>query len=150
MLVVWRIVTTRFASTAFSGEGARRYGGRWNRKGVPMVYTSGSRSLAMLGMLVQDTPLRAHYVLIPATVPAQVAIEHQSPDELPPDWRDVAARERLQEIGSAWARESRSAVMAVPSAVVPAESNYLLNPLHPAFARIRIGRPEEFLTDPRL
>ena len=102
MLTVWRLVTARFAQTAFSGEGAKRYGGRWNRKGVPMVYTSGSRSLAMLEMLVQDNPLRAHYVAIPATIPARVVIERLSPDDLPPDWRDPAAREQLQAIGTAW------------------------------------------------
>ena len=150
MLTVWRLVTARFAQTAFSGEGAKRYGGPWNRKGVPMVYTSGSRSLAMLEMLVQDNPLRAHYVVIPATIPTRLAIERLSPDDLPPDWRDPAGCEQLRAIGTAWARERRSAVLAVPSAVIPAESNYLLNPLHPSFARIGVGVPEELVTDLRL
>ena len=59
MLTVWRLVTARFADSAFSGEGARLYGGRWNRKGVPIVYTAGSQSLVMLEILVQDEPLRA-------------------------------------------------------------------------------------------
>ena len=67
--VLWRLVTPRFARTAFSGEGARLYGGRWNRKGVPMVYTAGSLSLAVLEMLVQDEPLRARYRTIAATLP---------------------------------------------------------------------------------
>lgn len=61
MLTVWRLVTARLAKTAFSGEGARLYGGRWNRKGIRMAYTAGSQSLAMLEMLVQDEPLRARY-----------------------------------------------------------------------------------------
>lgn len=60
----WRLTTARHAHTAFTGEGARRYGGRWNAKGVPVVYTAGSLSLAMLEMLVQDQPLRARYVAI--------------------------------------------------------------------------------------
>ena len=150
MLTVWRLVTARFTQTAFSGDGAKRYGGRWNRKGVPMVYTSGSQALAMLEMVVQDNSLRARYMVIPAEIPQRIAIERLFPDDLPPDWRDVAAREQLQAIGTAWARELRSAVMAVPSAVVPAELNYLLNPLHPAFSRIRIGEPEELVTDLRL
>jgi RES domain-containing protein len=150
VLTVWRLVTARFAQTAFSGDGAKRYGGRWNRKGVPMVYTSGSQALAMLEMLVQDDPLRARYVVIPAAIPPRVAIERLSPDDLPSGWRDIAGRERLQAIGTAWARERRSAVLAVPSAVVPAELNYLLNPLHPSFSQIRIGEPEELVTDLRL
>ena len=74
MLVVWRLLTARFSQAAFTGEGARLYGGRWNRKGIPMVYTAASQSLAVLEMLVQDEPLRAHYVIIPATLPANLKI----------------------------------------------------------------------------
>ena len=74
MRTVWRLVTARFADTAFSGDGARLYGGRWNRKGVPLVYAAGSQSLAMLEMLVQDEPLRARYVMIRVRIPEQVRI----------------------------------------------------------------------------
>ena len=150
MLTVWRLITARFAQSAFTGEGARRYGGRWNRKGIPLVYTSCSQSLAMLEMLVQDDPLRARYVMIQARIPRGVTIERVAPEALPADWRELAARERLQAIGTAWAVQSSSAVLAVPSAVIPAESNYLLNPLHPAFAKIESGKPQAFVTDLRL
>jgi len=150
MLTVWRLVTARFADSAFTGEGARRYGGRWNRKGVPMVYTAGSQSLAMLEMLVQDEPLRASYVMIPVTLPKSLKIERITPGQLPADWRDIVAREQLQALGGEWARRQSSAVLAVPSAVIPAEINYLLNPLHPAFAKIEIGEPQAFVTDLRL
>ena len=68
MITVWRIVTRRFVTSAFSGEGARLFGGRWNRKGWPVVYTAQSRSLALLEMMVQDDPLRARHALIPATL----------------------------------------------------------------------------------
>jgi RES domain-containing protein len=150
MLTVWRLLTARFADAAFTGEGARLYGGRWNRKGVAMVYTAGSQSLAMLEMLAQDDPLRASYVMIPAVLPAQLRIERIAAGQLDADWRDPRAREQLREIGSDWARRCSSAVLAVPSAVIPSEFNYLLNPLHPAFARIQIGEPTQFVTDPRL
>jgi RES domain-containing protein len=150
MRTVWRLVTGRFAQTAFTGEGARLYGGRWNRKGVPMVYTAGSQSLAMLEMLVQDEPLRARYVMIPATLPTNLKIERIDPEHLPANWRDNAARQALQEIGNQWARRRSSAVLAVPSIVIPAETNYLLNPLHPAFARIAPGEAQAFITDLRL
>lgn len=150
MLVVWRLLTARFARTAFSGEGARLYGGRWNRKGVAMVYTAGSQSLAMLEMLVQDEPLRARYVMISATVPTKLKIERLAPQQLPADWRDPAAREHLQTVGTDWIRRGSSAVLAVPSVVIPAESNYLLNPHHLSFGRIEIGRAQEFVTDLRL
>lgn len=150
MLSVWRLVTARFAKSAFSGEGARRYGGRWNAKGVPLIYTAGSQSLAMLEMLVQDEPLRARYIVIEARIPKRLAIGRIRVEDLPPDWRDPAAREKLREIGSEWAGKGRSAILAVPSAVIPAETNYLLNPLHADFRSIRIGRPQKFVTDVRL
>ena len=150
MLSVWRLVTERFASTAFSGEGARLYGGRWNRKGIALIYTTQSQSLAMLEMLVQDEPLRARYVMIDARIPQAVTIERIKLAELPSDWRDLAAREKLKAIGTKWAEKRSAAVLAVPSAVVPAEFNYLLNPLHADFRRIKIGRPQKIETDPRL
>ena len=149
-MFVWRLLTARFAQSAFSGEGARLYGGRWNRKGVAMVYTAGSQSLAMLEMLVQDEPLRARYVMVAATLPKNLKIERIGSGQLPADWRDLKARERLQAIGTDWARRRSSAVLAVPSVVIPTETNYLLNPPHPAFTRIVIGRAGEFVTDLRL
>jgi len=150
MLTVWRMVTVRFAKSAFSGEGARLYGGRWNRKGIPLVYTSGSQSLAMLEMLVQDEPLRAHYVVIDVRIPKAVAIDRIKVEDLPADWRDVAARDKLQLMGTEWAARQSAAVLAVPSAVVPSETNYLLNPLHLDFRKIKTGRPQKVMTDPRL
>ena len=150
MPTVWRIITRRFADTAFSGEGARRFGGRWNRRGVPVVYTAGSQSLALLEMLVQDEPLRASYLVIPAELPSDLLIEHLPAAHLPPDWRDPASLETLRTLGSDWAAGLTTPVLAVPSAVVPAETNYLLNPRHPDFPRIGIGEPQELVTDLRL
>lgn len=149
-LTVWRLVTRRFADSAFSGEGARLYGGRWNHKGIAMVYTAGSQSLAMLEMLVQDEPLRANYMMIPATLPDTLDIEHIDPTQLPSDWRDPTTRQQLRDIGSDWAKRRDSPVLAVPSAVIPAETNYLLNPAHPTFAEIEIGIAQPFITDLRL
>ncbi len=92
MTIVWRLCTPRFTRTAFSGEGARLYGDRWNRKGVPMVYAAGSLSLAVLEMLVQDEPLRARYRMMGATLPANLKIESITPAHLPASWRNAAAR----------------------------------------------------------
>lgn len=150
MLTVWRLVTARFSGTAFSGDGARLYGGRWNRKGTSIVYTAGSQSLAMLEMLVQDEPLRANYVMIPARLPGNLKMERIAASDLPADWRTLAGREALQKLGTAWALRGSSVVLAVPSAVIPIETNYLLNPHHPSFSRIIIDEAQEFTTDLRL
>lgn len=150
MLTAWRITTARFAASAFSGEGARHYGGRWNPEGYSVVYTAESRSLALLEMLVQDDPLRAHYVLIPARIPGQVRIASIDIAALPADWHALGTRDALRRIGLNWLQSGQSAVLAVPSAVVPAERNYLINPTHPDFARITIGAPETLETDLRL
>jgi RES domain-containing protein len=147
---VWRITTRRFASQAFSGEGARLFGGRWNRVGQAVIYTAESRSLALLEMRVQDEPLRAHYILIPAFLPEAVSIETLGGNALPKDWRTPAAREALQSMGSEWLRQLRSCVLAVPSSVMPAELNFLINPLHPDFKHVALGDPEMLETDMRL
>src|SRR5205823_15082133 len=99
MLSVWRITTAAFARSAFSGEGARLYGGRWNPKVVPMVYTAANQSLAMLEMFIQDQPPRARYVMIEARIPSPVTIERVRVEDLPSDWRDLGTRGKLQAIG---------------------------------------------------
>lgn len=150
MRTVWRITTARFADSAFSGEGARWYGGRWNPKGWEVVYTAESQSLALLELMVQDDPLRAHYVLIAAEIPADMAHTRIEVQQLPEDWRTLGARDVLQDMGAAWLQAATTAVLSVPSALVPAERNYLLNPRHPDFANIRIGPPQSMQTDTRL
>jgi len=149
-LTVWRIVTHRFAASAFSGEGARLFGGRWNRKGEPVVYTAQNRSLAFLEMLVQDEPLRANYLLIPAEIPGDIPRLEIDVEQLPENWRTLESRRNLEEIGSRWLRDARYCVLDVPSVVIPAERNLLLNPAHPDFRRIRIGQPESLESDLRL
>lgn len=150
MRTVWRITTARFAQTAFSGEGARLYGGRWNPKGWEVVYTAESQSLALLELMVQDDPLRAHYVLISAQLPADLPEMRIEVDQLPQDWRNIDARDALQAVGLAWLEGGQTAVLNVPSAVVPAERNLLINPRHPDFSRIVIGEAQSLQTDTRL
>src|ERR1700737_4058559 len=89
MQIVWRITTARFGRSAFSGEGARLYGGRWSPKGGPVVYTAANQSLAMLEMLVQDQPLRARDVMIEARIPSAMPIDRLSIDDLPSGWGEM-------------------------------------------------------------
>lgn len=150
MREVWRITTQRFASTAFSGEGARLYGGRWNPKGFAMIYTAESRALALLEMLVQDDPLQARYMLIPVVIPASIRIETYEAHDLPNDWQSLSSRDALQSLGRTWLQGGTSAVLTVPIAVLPAERNYLINPLHPDFSEIKPGQAAPLDVDLRL
>jgi len=118
--------------------------------GQSVIYTAESRSLAMLEILVQDEPLRAHYVLIPAHLPENISMETLDTNALPGGWRTAAGREALQTLGGEWLQQSRSCVLVVPSAVIPAELNFLINPLHPDFKRISLGEPERLDTNMRL
>jgi RES domain-containing protein len=147
---VWRIAIKRFQR--FDGEGARRYGGRWNHPGNTIVYAAGSLSLAALELFVHvDTDLApANLVAIPADVPDTVRIETIDAADLPRNWRAYPAPEALKDIGTAWAVKGSSAVMAVPSALIPTERNYLLNPKHRDFKRVRIGKSIPFRFDPRM
>lgn len=147
----WRIVKSRHAGTAFDGEGARLYGGRWNSPGTRMVYTSASVSLAVLEVLVhlQDASLLSSYSLIAARF-EEALVESLDRSMLPDGWRSYPAPRELQHIGNEWAKNGRSAVLEVPSAVVERESSYLLNPAHPDFSPVVIGEPELFTFDERL
>lgn len=148
---VWRIVRSRHAEEAFSGEGARRYSGRWHHAGRPAVYTATSRPLALLEILVhvdfEDAP--TDFVLIPADVPGE-CVESLEDDDLPEGWDFLPATEASRDLGSTWLRERHSPGLLVPSVVLPQERNVLLNPLHPDFDRVEIGRPEPLDLDPRL
>lgn len=120
---------------------------------MPAVYTAAHLSLAVLEVLVhvpagEDLP--TDLVAIPADVPDDLRIEDVSVEELPQDWRRTPAPTALADRGTAWLAAARTAVLAVPSAVVPPETNYILNPAHPDFRRIIVGRAEPFDLDPRL
>jgi RES domain-containing protein len=147
---VWRLCKRRQA--AFDGEGARRAGGRWNRRGTAVVYTSETLSLAALELFVHCDPtlLPDDLVAIESEIPEGLAIRRVDAAPLPRDWRRYPAPEALAAIGSDWANGLATAALSVPSAVVLRERNVLLNPAHPDFRKIRVGRPEPFSLDARL
>jgi RES domain-containing protein len=99
---------------------------------------------------LDDDDLGKDYVGIPADIPDSVEITRIRLTDLPRKWRSLPRPQALADLGSRWAAARDTAVLAVPSAIIPHELNYLLNPLHPHFKRIRIGRPEPFSFDPRL
>jgi RES domain-containing protein len=149
--VVWRIVQRKFIKTAFAGEGARLFGGRWNSPGRAVIYTAQSQALAALEILVHldSEKLLRHYLAIPVTIPPHL-IERLSPSSLPKNWRVYPAPDSTRTIGDAWVARATLPVLQVPSVVIPSESNFLLNTAHRQFSKLRIGDPVPFLFDPRL
>jgi RES domain-containing protein len=148
--VAWRIVKQKLVRMAFSGEGARRYGGRWNSKGIAVVYTAESQSLAALEILVhaESPELLQDYVAIPVSIDPEF-IARVDISALPKDWRAYPAAHAVRAMGDDWVARGASAVLRVPSVVIPSESNFLLNPAHRDFAKLKIGEPAAFEFDPR-
>jgi RES domain-containing protein len=147
---VWRIASA--AHAAFDGEGARRYGSRWTPRGVPAVFTSATLSLAALERFVHtDSDLEpADLVAIPIEISDDIAIEFVDVETLTTGWRTFPPPPALSVIGEQWLRASRTAILSVPSVVIPHERNLVLNPMHRDFARLSIGRSEPFSFDPRM
>jgi RES domain-containing protein len=151
VITAWRIVKARHATNAFDGEGARLEGGRWNSPGSPMVYTAGSAALAALEMLVhlgRSATLPA-YVLIACSF-EETLVSRLDRSRLPARWRSYPAPPELQLLGDAWLKSNSSAVLEVPSAVIPTDPNYLLNPGHRDFTSVGVSLPEPFQFDLRL
>ncbi len=150
MRQAWRIVKEKYAATAFSGEGAARGGGRWNSRGTWMVYTSGTLSLAALETLVHLNP-PVHFKYVTFRIGFDEAlVERMTAASLPAGWREEPVPPLSKEMGDLWVKQGRSAVLELPSVIIPGESNYLLNPAHPDFKKITLGKPELFSFDPRL
>ena len=148
-IAAWRIVPALRIAEAFTGEGARLYGGRWNSPGVAIVYTSATRSLAVLETRVHiNPPLPVKYVIYEVEIDGAL-VENISAGKLPTGWDAEPPGPASMEIGNRWTKDRRSAVLAVPSAIT-GETNYLLNPAHVDFKKVKIGKPEPFTFDSRL
>ena len=149
---IWRICGRRYAKRAYDGRGARRLGGRWNRRGDAVVYASPALSLASLELFVNLRPANVppDLVAVPAILSDDVSSERWEIASLPRNWRDVPPPETIQHLGSRWIHSLRTAALFVPSIVIPEEFNVLLNPVHPDYARLEVGRPRKFQFDARM
>jgi RES domain-containing protein len=148
-VIVWRIVRPVYAANPLSGLGAAQSGSRWNSRGVRMAYTSTSRALAVLEALVHVT--REYFphdaVLLPIEIPDNLI---EVMPELPEGWDEIPYSPSARLAGDRWIKSGASLALRVPSAVLPAESNVLINPAHPQFGLIRLGEPESRVFDGRL
>ncbi|HWR17621.1 MAG TPA: RES family NAD+ phosphorylase [Terriglobales bacterium] len=147
----WRICRQRFAADAATGEGARLFGGRWNSRGVSVVYASTSLALAAIETFVNLEPnLRPKdLVSVAGEIPDSLEVLKVALESLPANWRR-SREESLRKIGDAWVREGLTVALLVPSAAIRGEWNLLLNPAHREFARVKFEKPEPFEFDLRM
>lgn len=148
-MTLWRLTKAQYAASAFGGEGARLYGGRWNSPGRAVVYLAGSLALAALEILVHVKSQRelGGYVKIRVEAPEDAV---SAPSTLPPNWQQGRAPDETRAVGDAWLEVGKTPLLQVPSIIIPEEHNYLLNPQHPRFGKLTLGEAEPFSFDPRL
>lgn len=147
----YRICQLRVARGAFSGEGAAKYGGRWNTRGRRVIYLSDSISLAALEILVhtterEDLP-RVPYVFFEVEFESRWIAELP---RLPAKWNDPMDLCPAQKVGDQWLEAGKTCLLRVPSAIIPQQHNLLANPAHPDFAKLKIGKMQRFDFDARL
>jgi RES domain-containing protein len=149
-VLAWRIC--RAAHRELEGEGARLHGGRWNSEGVSAVYASSTLALSVLEYLVhvdiEDVP--DDLVAMALEIPDDAGERIVAVSDLPADWNQVPDHPACAEIGDAWAAEGTALLLRVPSAVVPEESNLLINPHHPRAGDVVVASVRPFAFDSRL
>ena len=148
-MIVFRLTTAKHAHD-LSGKGAEMTGGRWNNKGIAIVYTSESRALCMLEVAVH-LPLGSlpkDYVLISLQVP-DGSLQTISETYLSEDWNQFPPKPSTRQLGDTFVSERKKLLLKVPSALVPDEHNFLINPAHKDFPQVQILAVEPFLFDSR-
>lgn len=136
---VWRIAPA--GHPLFDGEGTRRFGSRWIPRGLRAVHASATLSLAALELLVHTDPdvIPPNLVAVHVDIPDTLPVRSIDSSDLPKAWRRFPAPDALQEFGREWIQQAATAVLSVPSAIIPLERNFVLNPSHRDFGAIRVG-----------
>ena len=148
-MIVFRLANPRYVD--LSGKGAQIHGGRWNSRGRAMVYTSSSRALALTECLVHLSPdTLPDLVLISIEIPKNTVMEEIKMQDLPKGWDNYPPLSQTQSLGDEFLKNRASLLLKVPSAVVFAEFNYLLNPSHESIEGVKIRSSEKFELDNRL
>lgn len=146
---IWRICKQKHQDTAFSGVGGLYAQSRWIPQGFLVVYVSESLALASLEVFVHTESDRIPLVAIRAFLPEDIAIAEVNISNLPSNWQKESAYPILQNIGKQWLLAQQTPILKVPSAIVPVEFNYLLNPQHPDF-QLAFDPPVKFKFDERM
>lgn len=148
-MLVYRITGKKY-SDDLSGTGAAIYGGRWNKKGTPVLYTGESKEIALLETIVHIPPLLIPDLdIITLEIPDD-SISTVPIKDLPKNWKSYPAPIILSEIGESWVKEGKTIAMKVPSCIIHTAHNLILNCRHPEFLRVRLIDKQNFEFDSRL
>lgn len=150
-MIVYRLSKSKFARE-LSGKGAERSGGRWNSKGVAVVYTSGSRALCVAEIAVHTGLgiVPDGYEMVTIEIPDKIPLFEVTADQLPKDWKSIPHPGKTQVLGDVLIKENKYPVIKVPSAVVQGDFNYLINPNHKDLQKIKTIKTEKFGFDERM
>lgn len=145
---VYRIALAKYAGELMaSGRAAR-----WNSNDVNVIYTSGSQALACLENVVHRSSLglNALFKVMSIEIPDELSVETIAIEELPENWKSFDSVYKTQQLGDSWARSLTSPILKIPSSIIPAEFNFLINPLHPDFKLIKLLKSDAFIFDMRI
>ena len=150
-MLVFRLSRKKYP-VGLSGKGSSGSGNRWNSKGTEIIYCAGSRALAMAEVAVHLTigTLPRDFIILEINIPETVLIEEIDTDKLPDGWNNFPHLRETQKTGDEFVRSNTHCVLKVPSAVVKGDFNYLINPGHPDFPKIRIEKFYNFPFDERI
>lgn len=150
-MIVYRLCKKEYIDD-LSGRGAELHGGRWNNKGIPVVYTACSRALAVLEVAVHIPfgIIPKEYFMVAIDVPDTASIYELKENELPANWNRLPISRVSQNLGDGLLKDHKYLVLQVPSAIVPGDCNYLINPRHASFGSVKVLFSKPFEFDSRL
>ena len=151
-MLTYRLTRSQYLSKAFTGEGTKRAGGRWNYPGIPLIYTSSTLALALLETIVR---LKAKYlpdglIYFKVEMPDDIPMKKIEKKALPDAWANEIYDPYTQELGTKWAMSMTTAVLRVPSVISGEDYNYILNPQHKDYSLIKINKPVQISIDHRI
>ncbi len=150
-MLLYRVCRTQFAND-LSGTGSRIYGGRWNSPGMAAVYTSESKSLAVLEILTNTPPgiLISYFSILTIEISGKFFIDEIPEETLPKNWNEFPAPDILARLGDKWLKQGQNLLLKIPSAIISSESNFIINPAHADFKKVKIIFTETLDLDKRI
>ncbi len=148
-MILYRITCNKYAKD-ISGSAAATFGGRWNKKGTPVLYTGESKEIALLEIIVHTPPMMAPNLDILTLEIPDDSITLIEKNQLPPNWIDYPAPTILSEIAERWVMAQKTIALKVPSCIIRSAHNYILNCRHPEYNKVKIIAHKEFHFDSRL